>query len=105
LRRERPRGRRAAEQCDEVAAFQLIELHSVPSQGRIAEYRIGNDQSGGVGGVRDSRRLGAPGPSFKSFHTTGLPGIQYGTKPNYPIIPYTHWTVIDQCVANGGRLD
>jgi len=25
------------------------ELHSVPSQGRIAEYRIGEAQSGGVG--------------------------------------------------------
>jgi len=29
----------------------------------------------------------------------GQPGIQYGTKPNYRIIPYTHWAVIDQCVA------
>src|SRR6516225_4031915 len=38
--RERP-SRRAAEKCDEVAALQLIELHSIPSQGRIAEYRIG----------------------------------------------------------------
>src|SRR5262245_13866525 len=45
-RRERPR-RRAAEQRDEIAPFQLIELHSVPSRGRIAEYRIGNGQSGG----------------------------------------------------------
>jgi hypothetical protein len=35
----------------------------------------------------------------------GQPGAQYGTKPNYRIIPYTHWTVIDQCVANGGRLN
>jgi hypothetical protein len=39
-RRERPRCR-AAEQRDEVATPHLIELHSVPSQGRIAEYRIG----------------------------------------------------------------
>jgi hypothetical protein len=30
LRRERPRGRRAAKQRDELAAFQLIEEHSVP---------------------------------------------------------------------------
>jgi len=44
-RRERPRGR-AAEQRDERASFQLIELHSFPaSQGRIAGYRIGRDQS------------------------------------------------------------
>jgi hypothetical protein len=35
----------------------------------------------------------------------GQPGIQYGTKPNYRIIPNTHFTVIDQCVANGGRLN
>jgi hypothetical protein len=35
-RRERP-GRRAADERDELASFQLIELHSVPvSQGRIA---------------------------------------------------------------------
>jgi len=35
--RERPRDRRVAEQRDELATFQLIELHSVPaSQGRIA---------------------------------------------------------------------
>ena len=31
-RRERPRYRRAAEERDEMAAFQLIELHSVPHQ-------------------------------------------------------------------------
>src|SRR5262249_15064224 len=46
-RRERPRGS-AAEQRDELAPFQLIELHSVPSQGPIAGYRISEDQSGGV---------------------------------------------------------
>jgi hypothetical protein len=42
-RRERPRRRRAAEQRGELAAFQSIELHSIPaSQGRIAGYRISN---------------------------------------------------------------
>src|SRR5262245_20974853 len=46
-RRERPRSR-AAEQRDELAPLQVIELHSVPSQGRIAGYRIRNDQSGGA---------------------------------------------------------
>jgi hypothetical protein len=40
-RRERPCRRRAAEQRDELAASHSIELHSVPSQGRIAGYRIG----------------------------------------------------------------
>jgi hypothetical protein len=39
-RRKRPRRRRAAEQRDEIASLQLIEVHSVPvSQGRIAGYR------------------------------------------------------------------
>jgi putative tryptophan/tyrosine transport system substrate-binding protein len=43
-RRKRPR-RRTAEEHDELAPFQLIELHSIPaSQGRIVEYRIGEDQ-------------------------------------------------------------
>jgi hypothetical protein len=42
-------GRRAAEKRDELAAFQLIELHSIPSsQGCFAGYRIGEDQSGGI---------------------------------------------------------
>jgi hypothetical protein len=36
--------RRAAEQRDEIAAFQLIELHSDPtSQGRIARYQTEED--------------------------------------------------------------
>jgi hypothetical protein len=44
-RNERPHRHRAAEQRDELAALQLIELHSIPaSQGRIAGYRIGEDQ-------------------------------------------------------------
>ncbi|HKD92513.1 MAG TPA: hypothetical protein VKB56_11430 [Terriglobales bacterium] len=44
-RRERPRSR-AAEQRDEGAAFQLIELHSISaSHSRITGYRIGGKQS------------------------------------------------------------
>src|SRR5262245_22583941 len=46
----RPRRRRAGEQRDEVASFQLVELHSVPaSQGRTAGYRMVGVQSGGTG--------------------------------------------------------
>ncbi len=47
---------RAAEKRDELAAFQLIELHSLPiSQGRIAGYRTAEDQSAvpGPGPVAD----------------------------------------------------
>jgi hypothetical protein len=50
-RGERPRCR-AAEERNEVAAFQMIELHSIPaSQGRLEVYRIGEDQSAGIAGV------------------------------------------------------
>ena len=48
-RRERSRDCGAAEQRDELAGLQLIELHSIPaSQGRIAGYRIGHGQSAGI---------------------------------------------------------
>src|SRR5262249_18363359 len=41
-----------AEQADELATFQLIELHSIPSsQGRCAGYRIDGDQSAGIGAL------------------------------------------------------
>src|SRR3981081_2099004 len=43
-RSERPCNRRAADERDELAPFQLIELHSIPaSQGRIVRYRIGEE--------------------------------------------------------------
>jgi hypothetical protein len=43
-RRERPRSRRAAEQRDELAAFQLIEWHPIhASQCGIAGYRTGGE--------------------------------------------------------------
>jgi hypothetical protein len=41
-RRERPRRRRTAEERDEVAPFQLIELHSVPArQGGLQDIELG----------------------------------------------------------------
>jgi hypothetical protein len=57
-RRQRPSSyrRRAAEQRDELAAPELIEWHSVPSQGRIAGYRISEDQSGGTGDQSKARQ-------------------------------------------------
>src|SRR5215471_13788043 len=46
---ERPRRRRAADERDEIATFQLVELHRTPaSQGRVAGYRIASDQSAGM---------------------------------------------------------
>jgi hypothetical protein len=49
-RRKRSSSDCAAEERDEVAPSQLIELHSVPRQpGRIAGYRIGEEQPAGVG--------------------------------------------------------
>ena len=38
-RRERPRRRRAAEQGDELAPFQLIELHRLSASRDVASYR------------------------------------------------------------------
>jgi hypothetical protein len=53
----RPRCCRAPNQRDELAAFQLIELHSVPvSQGRIIGYRIGEDQSAGIASLAGRSR-------------------------------------------------
>jgi hypothetical protein len=51
-RRERPRGYRAAEQRDELAPFQLIELHSMPaSQAGLQDDQIGRGQPGGIGTI------------------------------------------------------
>src|SRR5262245_31693925 len=68
--RERPDrcGRRTTEQRDERAPFQLIELHPVPaSQGRIAGYRIGEDQSGGNGNVFTTWRMSEVGSSLDAL--------------------------------------
>jgi hypothetical protein len=35
----------------------------------------------------------------------GQPGIQYSNGPKVRVIPNTHLTLIDQCVASGGRVD
>ena len=52
--------RRAAEQRDELAPFQLIEMHSIPaSQGRFAGYRIGEDMTVPLA-RNEAGRQGAP---------------------------------------------
>ena len=40
--RERPRRRRAAEQRDELAAFQLMEMHPIPSRAGSTLQDIGS---------------------------------------------------------------
>jgi hypothetical protein len=53
VRRERPRRRRAAEQRDELAPFQVTELHRLsPGRGSGTGYHMGGDQ------VRGSPRCG-----------------------------------------------
>jgi hypothetical protein len=45
------------EQRDELAAPQFIELHSIQSsQGRFAGYRMGRDQSAGIGAAIGTKR-------------------------------------------------
>jgi len=39
------------------------------------------------------------------FRKYGQPGVQYNFGPGYRVLPYTSGSRIDQCVANGGRLD
>ena len=47
---EWPSSRASAQQRDELASFQLIELHSMPASPGLG-YRIGADQSAGVAGI------------------------------------------------------
>lgn len=39
------------------------------------------------------------------FRKYGQPGAVYSIGPRYLVLPYTSGSLIDQCVANGGRLD
>jgi hypothetical protein len=39
------------------------------------------------------------------FRKYGQPGIQYSYGPKYRVLPYTAGSLIDQCVANGGRVN
>jgi hypothetical protein len=64
--------RRANEQRDELAPPHSIELHSVPSQGRIAEYRIGRDVSQEV-----SERVGQQTEGSVLFTSRGPDHLRY----------------------------
>jgi hypothetical protein len=61
--------RRTAEQRDELAAFELFELHSMPYEPRpIAEYRIGKRQSAGMPALSQPTGAGqAVGVRFGSW--------------------------------------
>lgn len=39
------------------------------------------------------------------FRKYGQSGAQFGVGPRYLVLPYTSGSRIDQCVANGGRVD
>jgi hypothetical protein len=40
------------------------------------------------------------------FRKYGQPGAAYhNARPGYRVLPYTSGSQIDQCVANGGRVD
>jgi hypothetical protein len=39
------------------------------------------------------------------FRKYGQPGAVYSIGPRYLVLPYTSGSRIDQCVANGGRVD
>ena len=53
-RRERPCGRHAADERNELAPIQPIGLHLLPWPGSPdAAYRIGEDRSSGLAAVRD----------------------------------------------------
>jgi hypothetical protein len=59
-RRERPRGSSAAEQRDERATFQLIEMHPIPRRGGTARGRISKPE-GSVSGYRGHFAAGQRG--------------------------------------------
>src|SRR6516165_2713346 len=79
-RRERPGGSRAAEQGDKLAPLQVIE-HSVPSQGRIAGYRIRNGQSAGTSLAVGLRPVGSAVRSFIVVRTSLKPDQSARAQP------------------------
>jgi hypothetical protein len=56
--RQRLRHRRTAQQCDELASFQMIKLHlTAPARDFAAAYRIGQDRVRGWPRCKISARL------------------------------------------------
>src|SRR5262249_9733362 len=76
VRVDRPCGGRAAEKCDELATSQLIELHSVPSQG--PDCRISN--------CRGSVRRCRSGTQQRKAEYSSEP------RPRSPSLRRVHWS-------------
>jgi hypothetical protein len=70
-RRERPCRRRAAEQRDELAAPQLIELHALPSQGRLQNIELAVVSQGVSEGTQQPKAGYPQGHYSNHSHTTG----------------------------------
>jgi hypothetical protein len=86
--RERPGSCCAAEQRDELAAFQLIELHSIPaSRGRVAGYRIGNGQSAGAGVILQPVSAEDHGGSALCVYTSHAQANHQPITPRNPVMP------------------
>src|SRR5262249_18470375 len=106
-RREGPRSR-AADERDDVAPFQLIELHSVPaSKGRITGYRIAEDQSGCnetilrpvSRALKDYARL-----SLCTGTTTGGNRSNSAEKASCAHKLFRLWCLPSLCIVMGGDL-
>jgi len=66
--------RRTAQQCDELASFQMIKLHlTAPARDFAAAYRIGQDRVRGLPRCEISARLTAAGSFAANSAETACP--------------------------------
>src|SRR5262249_27539264 len=80
VRPHRPRRCRTAEQRDEIAPPQLIELHSVPSHGRIADIELAEVSQELFGATQQpwaGTPAEAPSPSSPRVHSISLPPMSF----------------------------